>query len=860
MKRLSLLVSLIALCTAMHAVPAKRIVRAIAQPDGTTLNIMPWGDDRLHGVATQDGMPLMEMDGGGMAYALVSDDGSLSPTPFLAHNAGERTVEEAAFIDEQASLIKTAMSQLRSRRMTPTDERREATATKRRAASALRATAYEGTKRGIVILVNYSDKAMSLSSPQATFNAQFNEEGYSQNNHIGSVHDYFYDQSYGEFDLQFDVVGPYTLPNKLAYYGTNVNGDDQRVGQMIADACLLADGDVDFSQYDWDGDGEVDQVFVIYAGYGENAGASSTTIWPCEWALASSDYGSALTLDGVRVNTFACSCELAGTSGTTIGGIGIACHEFSHCFGLPDLYDTSSSGSNFGMATWSIMDSGTYNGPSQNGEVPCAYTGYERMYTGWLMPTVLSEGTVITTMKPITDGDPADIYIVYNDGDNDEYYLLENRQKESWDAYGYGHGMLVLHVDYDATAWLSNVVNNTSSHQRCTIIPADNSCVYSTSSLAGDPYPGTTSNTSLTDSTTPAATLFNANSDNSYYLNKPITEIVESASGNISCVFNGGIAPPVALDATDITGTSFTANWEAVSGAESYTINLRSVNSMASAILYYEDFANIAAITSAGYTLDSSLDTYLNSAGWTGKNLYTGYFSDGFHGLKLGTAKAVGYLVSPLCAAPESGCVTVYVACEAYTTDKTLDLTVSILDASGSTLASQSITADGSHVLCGSVNQAYQVKFATGSPYRAWLNAVGICDGEFSATDIENILATIDADAPMRAANAVVSVTGLTGTSHTFTGLEQGQYYYTVQAVRGDFTTEASSAIYVTLDASGIEAATADASLPAETPVQVLSLSGILLRTATLADWSDGLPQGTFLLHTPTQTLKVALR
>ena len=858
MKRLSLLlIGLLVVSTVARSVPAKLVTFALAQPDGTMLTVVPWGDDRLHGVATLDGLPLLETSGGGMAYAVVAADGTFAPAPLLAHNEEQRSAEEVAFLAENGDPIKAAMHQLRLQRTRNINMRRVATATTRRQAKALRTASYEGTKRGIVILVNYSDKSMALSNPQATFDAQFNEEGFSESDHIGSVHDYFYDQSYGEFDLLFDVVGPYTLSNTLAYYGTNVNGDDRYLGEMIAEACQLADDDVDFSQYDWDGDGEVDQVFIIYAGYGENAGAPSSTIWPCEWDLASSDYGSTLTLDGVAVNTFACSCELSGTSGTTISGIGIACHEFSHCLGLPDLYDTSTS-NNFGMATWSIMDSGTYNGPGQNGEVPCAYTGYERMYAGWLTPTILSSGTVITSMKPITDNDPADVYIVYNEAYADEYYILENRQLESWDTYGYGHGLLVVHVDYDADVWLTNTVNNTSSHQRCTIIPADNSCVYSTSSLAADPYPGTKSNTSLTNTTTPAATLFNANSDGTYYLNKPVTDIAESTTGNISFVFNGGIDAPVALTATNVTGTSFTANWEAVSGAESYNINLYSVASGEGTILYYEDFANIAVVTGASTVLDNALDTYLNSTGWTGKNLYTGYYSDGFHGLKLGTAKATGYLLSPLCDAPESGSVTVYVACETYTTDGALYLTTTIQNASGATIANRTITADGLYTVTAEVSTQYQVKFATVSPYRAWLNEVAILEDAFSLEDVETILNSA-ASAPRRV-SAIASDTGITGTSYTFTGLESGQYYFTVQAVAGDFTSAASEAVYVTLDATGISQLSATADLTDDTPVQVYSPAGILLRTTTLSDWNTALPPGTYLLRLPTQTLKVACK
>ena len=854
MKRNCLIICLWALCATLRAVPAKRVVCSLTQPDGTLLSAMPWGDDRCHGLATLDGLPLLPTTDGGWAYALV-ENGCLSPTLLLAHDVAQRNEEETAFVQANGEEILSAVAQLCAERTAQVNARRLA---RRRKGSSQQASSYTGTKRGIVILVNFSDRSMVLSNPQTTFDAQFNTEGYTQNNHIGSVHDYFYDQSYGEFDLQFDVVGPYTLSNTLAYYGTNDTwGDDQYVGQMIGEACLLADDDVDFSQYDWDGDGTVDQVFIIYAGYGENAGASSTTVWPCEWDLASSDYGSTLTLDGVIVNTFACCCELAGTSGSTINGIGIACHEFSHCLGLPDLYDTS-GGSNFGMSTWSIMDSGTYNGPSGNGEVPCAYTGYERMYAGWLTPVTLSGATVVSDMKPITAGDPADVYILYNDNCADEYYILENHQQVSWDAYAYGHGMLVIHVDYDEDRWQANTVNNTASHQRCTIIPADNKLVVSTSSLAADPYPGTSANTSLTDDSTPAATLYNANSNGTYYLSKPITDITES-DGNISFALNGAIDTPVAIDPTNISATSFTANWESVSGATYYNVRLYAVASEQATLVCYEDFSGLSSTTSASFAFDSKLDQYIDNTGWTGYKLFTGYYRGEFHGLKIGSEKYAGYLLSPLYDTPANLSVTVYVVCEAYTTDKALSLTISILDEDGATLADTTVTADGSYILSTDVTTPYRAKFATDDTYhRAWINELAIADGNCTAQDIEEWIADNTGSSPRRATTLAESVS-VSDTSYTFSDLDSScRYYYTVQAVTGDYTSDWSNTVYVTLDATAIETISADNTpLGDDTPVRLYTPSGTLLRTTTLGHWSDALPRGIYLLSTPTQTLKV---
>lgn len=386
---------------------------------------------------------------------------------------------------------------------------------------------YIGKKKGLVILVNFKDLSMNESNTQTAFDDQFNQVGYSRNGHIGSVHDYFFDQSYGKFDLSFDVVGPFTVSNNMSYYGSNDgNGNDKYPATMVAEAVKQADQYVNYQDYDWDGDGEVDQVFVVYAGYGEAAGAASNTIWPHEWNLESAaayrDGPGALTLDGVTINTYACSSELDGTSGSKMDGIGTACHEFSHCLGLPDFYDTADNG-NFGLDSWSLMDYGCYNG---EGCVPCAYTAYERWYSGWMNLATLSETTSVKGMKAITDQEP-EAYIIYNDANRNEYYILQNIQQESWNSEAYGHGLLVLHINYIKSYWENNSVNTSSTLQCCTIIPADNNLRTTVSSLAGDPYPGTASNPELTDTSRPASKLYNNNTSGRKYMSKPITDIAE---------------------------------------------------------------------------------------------------------------------------------------------------------------------------------------------------------------------------------------------------------------------------------------------------------------------------------------------
>ena len=274
-----------------------------------------------------------------------------------------------------------------------------------------------GKKRGLVILVNFKDNSYSTSNPNALFNEVFNTLNYTGYGMTGSVRDYFLAQSYGMFDLELDVAGPYTLSKPMyAYGGNDSNGSDIGVQAFAKESFLLADNDVDYKDYDWDGEGVVEQVFIVYAGYAEAQGGSANTIWPHSWVVP-----QPLKLDGVGVSQYACSSELRGNKGTEIDGIGTICHEFSHCLGLMDHYDTSGN-NNFGTGFWDLMASGSYN---NNSCTPAAYTSFERWCMGWLEPVELTSQKDIAGMKPLVDSPEA--YIIYNDANKDEFYLLENQ-------------------------------------------------------------------------------------------------------------------------------------------------------------------------------------------------------------------------------------------------------------------------------------------------------------------------------------------------------------------------------------------------------------------------------------------------
>ena len=330
---------------------------------------------------------------------------------------------------------------------------------------------YMGEKRGLIILVSFPNQPFSNEDPKTLWSAIANQEGYADHGARGSVSDYFPDQSYGKFKLTFDVVGPVEAKNPYEYYGKNIDwgpptGEfDQKDDELVEEACRAVSDDVHFADYDWDGDGEVEQIFLLYAGHGENDywSKDESVIWP-HMAKLSVDWGyeGGIILQGVRIDAYACSNEVDQKD--KLAGMGTICHEFSHCLGLPDLYNTEKGNSVVG--SYDLMDQGCYSG---SGWCPVGYSSYERYACGWLTPQSVNDVYIVTSLQPLHEQPDAKIY--RTSAEANDYYLIENRQKAQWDLYFPSAGLMAWHIDYDETAWQENTVNNDPKHLRVERMP-----------------------------------------------------------------------------------------------------------------------------------------------------------------------------------------------------------------------------------------------------------------------------------------------------------------------------------------------------------------------------------------------------
>ncbi len=542
-------------------------------------------------------------------------------------------------------------------------------------------------ERGLVILVEFSDN--SFKKTRQNFDDLLNKDGYNYNGATGSAMNYFKDASNGKYTPHFDVYGPYKLDKTMKYYGQNdAEGLDMHSDQMVVDAIakLNAAENINFADYDTDKDGNIDNIFIYYAGYGENEGASENTIWPHAWEVYGEYVDGVLTYDGKKLKGYACTSELQGTSGSTMCGIGTFCHEFSHVLGLPDFYVTDYSSSHKTPGDWDIMDCGSY---LNDGNTPPTYSAHERFYLGWLTPEILNEAGDFK-LEDIKESNKA--YIITSLGTHNleggnpnpkTYYLLENRQKTGWDTYLPGHGMMISKTIYDEDKWYNNIPNNSKNSQGYDIIEADGKAPNDTYGKAGDLFPGTSKVTSYTP-----------------YAKYPITNIKE-VGGVISFSFMGGTSggntdTPEEGDDNVILGDCFE-----------------------------ETFDGLNANSSTDIT--SSIDEYADNTGWDGYKLFC---SSGM--LKVGSSKSKGYVITP--ALPFDGDVQVEFVGAAYKDDAVISFEID-----GEVVNKFEVTSQkGTHIFDIDGLEAYsQIKIYS-SDKRFYVDNFKVCQKQELSTNLVN--------------------------------------------------------------------------------------------------------------------------
>jgi len=409
----SLIFSLAISLPIVMAVPASPAVHNVTQPDGTSIQLIIRGDEYSHWIETVDGYS-----------AKLGDDG------WWVYDTGSSEAHVTSAYDYKVGKISTETLSIEK-------HIHDDKIVDRFKIPPVSIEAVTGDEEVLVLLVDFSDKSHDTSHSTDDYKEMlFDDTGDSMRN-------YFEEVSYDKLHLSGFVSKWYTVPDKLKDYNTATKGVNR---SLIEDIINLSDDDIDYSEYDKNGDDVIDHIIVIAAGCNQASDTScddTNGFWPIhqgvDWCTDGSGDYCGINVDGVDFEVFSILTEDTN--------MGTFAHEFGHDLGLPDLYDTDQSSA--GVGYWDLMSSGNYLDP------PGHISAWSKAQLGWLTPTNVTSSAIYTISSVESNPKAYKIAISSN-----EYLLIENREKEGFDKSIPGQGLMIWHID-DSVA-----NNNNEAHKR----------------------------------------------------------------------------------------------------------------------------------------------------------------------------------------------------------------------------------------------------------------------------------------------------------------------------------------------------------------------------------------------------------
>lgn len=488
MKRLLIIILLsILICRSLFSISAYPYKIPVVV-DGKDIYIRLFGDEHSKHAETDDGYTILQNEQQQWCYAQINEANSLEASKWVV---GKSYMKDKAFSD---FIMKTPLHLKGPNNLVETNNTERPSRQQKKAV---------GERRVLIVLMEYQD--LKFSKTQNDFYRLFNEEQYNEDQAQGSVRDFYLSVSYQQLVLTSHVYGPYTASKDMSYYGKNSltgKGEDSNPYALFEEAIQNVGKDADLGQYDADGDGFIDNVHIIFAGYGEEAGASSNAIWSHE-----ATFYRPYTIQGLKIDRYSCAPELRGNKGEGISRIGPHCHEIGHALGAMDYYDTdySTNGEFSGTGQWDVMASGSWN---NDGITPADFNPYVKAYNyGWISPKPLPVGNV--TIMP--SNNDSESYYTLKSSDKGDYYLLENRNREGWGKGIPGEGLLIYHIHTELEESENEI--NATAPQKCYIVcasskyqaPNDQPSSYGDINSDGCPFPGSSLNQNFGQKTTPSA-------------------------------------------------------------------------------------------------------------------------------------------------------------------------------------------------------------------------------------------------------------------------------------------------------------------------------------------------------------------
>ena len=503
-------------CIRILAIPAyPRKIKYVQGVDTIWLTLR--GDEHIKYAIDANGYTALH-DSTGWFYAKKDENGEVIKSSFPVQAVGNMSEETKSFL---ASVPRgLCPSQLPDRNEIKHSYRY----------NSKNITPITGERRVLIILMQYND--VKLQKSQNDFDRLFNERNYRVDGAYGSVYDYYNKVSYGKLQLVCDILGPYTASHNMSYYGGNSGrtGNDMNPKALFDEAVRFAIKDVNLKDYDSDNDGFVDNIHIIFAGYGEEAGASANAIWSHEMTFRPESVG------GMSIDHYSCSPELRGNSGFGISRIGPPCHEIGHALGAMDFYDVDyqTGGYYEGTGDWDVMASGSWN---DDGVRPADFNPYVKVYNyGWTDVKSLVQDT-LNIISP--SNEPDNIYRI-DTPVNGDFFLLDNRQPSGITAAEPGKGLLIFHIGPGIEGRTQSNTINSTYPQQCYVVcasstserPHASASSYGNISSAGCPYPGTSRNRTFTTTSVPAALTISGHD-----AKVSLTNITQQANGDISVIY-----------------------------------------------------------------------------------------------------------------------------------------------------------------------------------------------------------------------------------------------------------------------------------------------------------------------------------
>ena len=499
------------------------------QPDGSTLDVRGWGDQHYAVFETLDGYTVTRNPATGFFELArrAADGASLVPLEGMraSPDGGRSLVAPGVRIEADAARAagREGAMRLGGRRC---DERRRQRKEHRRALRALAAAGGPlmapperttiGDYVGLCLLIDFADVPATI--PRDEVERFCNQVGYDGFGNNGSVHDYFLAQSIGRCRYTNIVAPYYRAKHPKSYYTDPAIPMGQRARELIREALEhhQAQG-FDFTPLTADGEGLVYAMNVYYSGPVVNNWSQG--LWPHAWMM-----GTAVPLAPGKS-----AFDYQFTAMGSAPELGTFCHENGHMLcDYPDLYDYG--GESAGVGSFCLMCAGNH----ADAKNPVGISAYLKRLSGWAGTVVpLEHGRTIT----LEAGANHFAMLAKND---DEYFLVENRQRSGRDAALPDAGLAIWHVDEQGDN--SNEAMTAASHYELSLEQADGlfEMEHSRGALgdAGDLYAG--AGARFADDTTPASKWWDGTASH-----LSIEQISASAAAmSLRCSFDNVVTPP----------------------------------------------------------------------------------------------------------------------------------------------------------------------------------------------------------------------------------------------------------------------------------------------------------------------------